>query len=193
MGEEPRWRILAIDDNEDTLEVIRVTLSEEYDVLTLKDPVEVYEIINIFEPDLLILDIMMPKITGFQVLDLLQKNPTYKDLPVIILSAKNATREIKYGYKLGARLYLTKPFDPGRLLKNVSLLFEHTPPKRSPKHFTLRQVLIQIHLKKISQTGGYSLASALLGTDEIESEEFKKALEEAKKRLEADQSGKWIH
>ena len=192
MGEEPRWRILAIDDHEDTLEVICVTLSEEYDVLTLKDPMEVYEIINIFEPDLLILDIMMPKITGFQVLDLLQKNPAYKDLPVIILSAKNATREIKYGYKLGARLYLTKPFDPDRLLKNVNLLFEHTPPQRRPKKSNLRQVLVQIHLKKIYQSGDFSLTSALLDVDEIESEEFKKALEEAKKRQEAGNSGKWI-
>jgi len=192
MGEEPRWRILAIDDQEDTLEVIRMTLTDEYDVLTLKDPMEVYEIINIFEPDLLILDIMMPKITGFQVLDLLQKNPAYKDLPVIILSAKNATREIKYGYKLGARLYLTKPFDPGRLMKNVNLLFEHTPPLRRPKKFNLRQVLVQIQLRKIYQTGGFSLTSALLGTDEIESEEFKKAVEEEKKRQENDRSGKWI-
>jgi len=192
MEQEPRWRILAIDDHEDTLEVIRVTLSDEYDVLTLKDPVEVYEIINIFEPDLLILDIMMPKITGFQVLDLLQKNPSYKDLPVIILSAKSATREIKYGYKLGARLYLTKPFDPGRLLKNVNLLFEHTPPQRRPKKFNLRQVMIQIHLKKIYQPGGLSLASALLGTDALDNEEFKKALEEAKKRQDAGHSGKWM-
>ena len=182
MEEENRWRILAIDDHEDTLDVIRMTLSEEYDVVTLNDPVEVYEIINIFEPDLLILDIMMPKITGFKVLELLQKNPTYKDLPVIILSAKDSTREIKYGYKLGARLYLTKPFDPGRLLKNVKLLFERTPPARGQKKFNLKEVLIQLHLKKSYESGAMSFDSSLLETDKIKMDEVKKAVEEAKKR-----------
>jgi len=190
--EDKRWRILAIDDHEDTLEVIRMTLSEQYDILTLKDPMDVYELINIFEPDLLILDIMMPKITGFQILDLLQKNPVYKDLPIMILSAKNTTREIKYGYKLGARLYLTKPFDPGRLLKNVDLLFQHTPPKRNPKKFNLKQVLVQISLRKSYKLGGLSLTSSLLQTDDIHSEEVKKAVEEAKKSQDIGHDEKWI-
>lgn len=189
---ETRWRILAIDDHEDTLDVIRMTLSQNYDLLTLRDPLEVYDLLQIFEPDLLILDIMMPKITGFQVLDLLQKNPAYKDLPIMILSAKNTTREIKYGYKLGARLYLTKPFEPERLLKNVDFLFNNTPPPVRPKNFNLKQVLIQIHLKKSFQTGSLSLVSSLLNTEEIHSEEVKKAVEEAKKRQKIDQSGIWV-
>jgi DNA-binding response OmpR family regulator len=191
MGEN-RWRILAIDDHEDTLEVIRMILSRNYDLLTLRDPLEVYDILQIFEPDLLILDIMMPKITGFQVLDLLQKNPAYKDLPIMILSAKNTTREIKYGYKLGARLYLTKPFDPERLLKNVDFLFQNTPPPVRPKQFTIKQVLVQIHLKKSYQTGGLCLVSSLLNVDELKSEDVKKAVEETKKRQKLDQSGNWI-
>jgi DNA-binding response OmpR family regulator len=189
---ETRWRILAIDDHEETLEVIRMTLSENYDLLTLKDPLEVYDMLQIFEPDLLILDIMMPKITGFQVLDLLQKNPSYKDLPIMILSAKNTTREIKYGYKLGARLYLTKPFDPERLLKNVDFLFNNTPPPVRPKRFNLKQVLVQIRLKKSYQTGGLCLISSLLNAEEVQSEDIKKAVEEAKKRQKIDQSGNWI-
>ncbi|HRR32442.1 MAG TPA: response regulator, partial [Candidatus Sumerlaeia bacterium] len=91
MTESPQRRILAVDDNEETLDLISMTLSENFDVVTLKEPMEIYELINLFEPDLLILDIMMPKITGFQILDLLQKNPAYKDLPVIILSAKDTS------------------------------------------------------------------------------------------------------
>lgn len=189
---ETRWRILAIDDHEDTLEVIRMTLCEHYDLLTLRDPLEVYDMLQIFEPDLLILDIMMPKITGFQVLDLLQKNPSYKDLPIMILSAKNTTREIKYGYKLGARLYLTKPFQPDRLLKNVDFLFNNTPPPVRSRQFNLNQVLVQIHLKKSFQTGGICLVSSLLNAEELKSEEIKKAVEEVKKRQKIDQSGNWI-
>ncbi len=182
MREEFRWRILAIDDHKETLEVIRMTLGDKYDVLTLNDPTEVYELLEIFEPDLLILDIMMPRITGFQVLDLLQKNPAYKGIPVIILSAKGSTREIKYGYKLGASLYLTKPFDPARLLRNVALLFEHTPPPRRKKQFNLKQIMVQLQLRKSYQTGSLSFASALLDTGEMKLEEIRKAVEAAKKR-----------
>lgn len=182
MAESTRWRILAVDDNEETLDLISMTLSEKYDVVTLKEPMEIYELINLFEPDLLILDIMMPKITGFQILDLLQKHPAYKELPVIILSAKDTSREIKYGYKLGASLYLTKPFVPERLLRNVELLFERTPPIQKAKANNLKQVLMQIQLLKSFQSGIMRIASTLLGTDELQTREMRKAIEEAKKR-----------
>ena len=191
MSESQRWRILAVDDHEETLELIRMTLSEQFDVITLKDPLEIYEVINILEPDLLILDIMMPKITGFQILDLLQKNPEYKDIPVIILSAKDTSREIKYGYKLGARIYLTKPVVPERLLRNVELLFEHTPPPRKSKTNSLKQVMMQIQILKSYQNGIMTFASALLDTDEMQTKEIRRAVEDAKKRQMRDRKDKW--
>ena len=168
-----------------------MTLSENFDVVTLKEPMEIYELINLFEPDLLILDIMMPKITGFQILDLLQKNPAYKDLPVIILSAKDTSREIKYGYKLGASLYLTKPFVPERLLRNVELLFEQKPQSQTPKTYNLKQVLVQIQLLKSFQNGIMKIASALLDTDELQTREMRKAIEDVKKRQTLDRKDIW--
>ena len=191
MEQSSRWRILAVDDHEDTLNVIRTMLSEKYDVLTLVDPTEIYEIINIFEPDLLILDIMMPKITGFQILDLLQKNKAYKNLPVIILSAKDTTREIKYGYKLGASLYLTKPFEPERLLRNVELLFQHTPPGHKDKKFNIKQVMVQLNLRKSYTTGSITFTSAVLNSEDMQSEDFRKAVEEAKKRTPLHGDDRW--
>lgn len=177
-----RWRILALDDHEDTLKVIRYSLQDKYDVLTANDPMDIYDLINIFEPDLLILDIMMPKITGFKLLDILHKDAKYKDLPVIILSAKNTTREIKYGYKLGARLYLTKPFDPERLQRNVDLIFERTPPPLRKKQYTIKQVYVQIELRKSYESGALTFSSQILNSSDLKSDEFRKALEDAKHR-----------
>ncbi|HQH12558.1 MAG TPA: response regulator [Candidatus Sumerlaeota bacterium] len=191
MTESPQRRILAVDDNEETLDLISMTLSENFDVVTLKEPMEIYELINLFEPDLLILDIMMPKITGFQILDLLQKNPAYKDLPVIILSAKDTSREIKYGYKLGASLYLTKPFVPERLLRNVELLFEQKPQPQTPKTYNLKQVLVQIQLLKSFQNGIMKISSALLDTDELQTSKMRKAIEDVKKRQTLDRNDIW--
>jgi len=163
-----RWRILVVDDHIDALELIRMTLADEYDVLTLSNPLDFYTVLQLFEPDLIVLDIMMPKVTGFQIMEIMQRNETYRDIPIVILSAKDSAREIKYGYKLGARLYLTKPFQPERLKKNVQILFEHTPPTRKPKQLTIAQVKMQLQLKKAYQVGTPGASSTVLQAMEEE-------------------------
>lgn len=150
-----RYRILAVDDDVDTLDLIHMTLKEDFDVLTLSNPMDIYEYLEIFEPDLLLLDIMMPKITGFQIIEILSKNPNFRHIPIIVLSAKDSVREMKYGYKLGVRLYLTKPFQTERLYKNVKMSFLENPAIRKKSH-TLAQALTKIQLKesyKVSSGG----------------------------------------
>lgn len=162
-----RFRILAVDDNEDTLELIRVSLSSEFDVMTLSDPMDVYELMDLFEPDLLILDVMMPKITGFQLVEMLRRNPQTKDLPVLILSAKTAAGEIKHGYRLGATLYLTKPFQPDRLVKNVKTQFELNPPAPTRKSHTIGQLQSLLEKMRSYQEGHVRIAAPSLQTDKI--------------------------
>lgn len=162
-----RYRVLAVDDNEDTLELVRMALTDEYDVLTLSNPLGAYECIDLFEPDLLILDIMMPKISGFQLIELLRKNPKTKDLPIIVLSAKDNVREIKHGYKLGVALYLTKPFNPERLMKNVETQFRMHPPESLRKALSLDQVRIRLEVLEGSRAGQIALSSSLLTADNI--------------------------
>lgn len=160
---ENRYRILAVDDNDDTLELIRMTLQQDYDVLTLSNPMDIYELMELYEPDLLILDVMMPKITGFQLVEMLQRSGATRDLPIIILSAKDSAREIKHGYKLGASLYLTKPFQPERLFKNVKTQFEvHPPDMVKGKTLSLDKVQEQLKEKESYQQGMVQLASAAL-------------------------------
>jgi len=163
----PRYRVLAVDDDEDTLELIRLALEDRYDVLTLATPMEIYECIELFEPDLLIIDIMMPRISGFQLIDLLKKNPKTKDIPIIILSAKDSIREIKYGYKLGAALYLTKPFAPERLMKNTETQFRMHPPEVRPKSLSLDQVRIRLEVTQGSRAGQIALSSSLLTSENV--------------------------
>ena len=177
MSERPR--VLAVDDTEDSLELVRMSLKEDYDVMTLSDPIDVYEYIELFQPDLLVLDVMMPKITGFQLTEMLQRNPATRALPVIILSAKDTARDIKHGYKLGASLYLTKPFLPERLLKNVKTQFEMHPPNVREKTLTLGQVLVQLQGRREFQEGQCQVASKVLdeydkqGDDDANLEDLK--------------------
>jgi DNA-binding response OmpR family regulator len=124
---------------------------------------------------LLILDIMMPKVTGYHILETLRKDPRTSFMPVIILSAKDSARDQKYGYKLGASIYLTKPFQPERLVKNVATMlgevgFSH--PRR--KSLSMRDVnlRLQLHLSNLP-TGATDLAAGEAHQQSGESGGFK--------------------
>lgn len=148
-----RWRILAIDDDPGTLEVLTMALEDSYDVITLSNPIEALDVAKIFEPDLIILDLMMPRVDGFHLLDVFRREKFFKNTPIIILSAKRNKRDIQYGYQVGANLYLTKPFQPSRLRRNIDFLFEHNPPPKKVKHLTFQQVFAQIKLLRCFKEG----------------------------------------
>lgn len=144
-----RWRILVVDDDEDTCDLIRMTLEQDFDVLSLTSAQDTSRIIDLFEPDLVILDVMMPKISGFQLADYLKKNPAYKNIPIVFLSAKGTVKDQKYGYSLGASLYLTKPFEPGRLIKNIRLMLDGNAVEHKVKRFSMHEIT-----RKISELSG---------------------------------------
>ncbi|AXA35948.1 MAG: response regulator [Candidatus Hydrogenedentota bacterium] len=141
-----QYRVLVIDDEKDILDLVTITLSPHFEVLTLQDPVDALEIVDVFEPDILVVDIMMPKVTGYQIIELVRQNPKHQHVSVVVLSAKDSSRDIKYGYKLGANLYLTKPFQPDRLLKNIQMLAAGLGKPRK-KTFSLRDVQLRLQLR----------------------------------------------
>lgn len=153
-----RARVLAVDDQEDILDLIQMTLDPHYDVATLTNPVDLFEVMEMFEPDLLILDVMMPRVTGFQLTELLRKG-NHRNIPIIILSAKSTAGEIKHGYKVGATLYLTKPFQPERLVKNVQTQFQLTPPMLR-KRLSNEEVGHQAEQKQSFRKGYLKLSKA---------------------------------
>lgn len=180
-----RKRILAVDDTEDTLELIRIALGSQYDVLTLSNPMDLFEIMDMFEPDLLVLDVMMPKITGFQLIEMLKKSPATKDLPVIFLSAKASAGEIKHGYKLGAMMYLTKPFQPDRLLKNIEAEFSLHPPRAARKAHKMEELVVQLEQKNSFRKGHAQLTSNVVKKEVIV--DYRKKMEEKVRRDEEEQ------
>jgi two-component system alkaline phosphatase synthesis response regulator PhoP len=112
-------KILLIDDEKDILEFLKYNLEMEgYEVITGIDGQEALEKIA-ENPDLLVLDIMMPKLDGFEVLERIRSDKRYKDIPVIFLTAKaGEIHEIK-GLELGASDYIQKPISPKKLIARV--------------------------------------------------------------------------
>ncbi|MDD4279412.1 MAG: response regulator [Candidatus Sumerlaeales bacterium] len=134
------WRILVVDDDEDIRLIIRASLEQDYDIVDANDGLTALELLDIAEPDFVILDIMMPMMNGYDLCKAIRKNERFSKLPVLFLSALAEKNDIIQGYEAGANLYLTKPFDSSRLQKNVNLFFQTDPPPRYPKRYTINEV-----------------------------------------------------
>lgn len=116
-------RILVIDDTQDILMVVSRRLqSWGYEPLTASSGEEGLKLAEERVPDLILLDIMMPKMKGREVCARLKANPKTQRIPVIFLTALGLTDHIKGGMDLGAADYLVKPFEPDELKRRVALV-----------------------------------------------------------------------
>ncbi|HMS54872.1 MAG TPA: response regulator [Fimbriimonadaceae bacterium] len=113
-------KILVCDDERHIVRLIQVNLERQgYNVVTAYDGKEGLEKIRAEKPNLVVLDVMMPYMDGFEVLKNLRKEPETEMLPVIMLTAKAQDKDVFEGYHYGADMYLTKPFNPIELVTFV--------------------------------------------------------------------------
>ncbi len=109
--------INIIDDDQLLTELLRFKIiAAGYNVTIANDANEGYEQIRNIKPDLIILDAMMPGMSGFQMLQILKEDDENKDIPVIMLTMKKQEKDILKAFKLGVSDYLTKPFIPDELI-----------------------------------------------------------------------------
>ena len=113
-------RILAVDDEPNIVRLIQVNLERHgYTVETANNGAQALAKIKASRPDLLVSDVMMPEMDGFELLANVRRDPALTDLPVIMLTAKAQDKDVMTGYQYGADMYLTKPFNPQELLQFV--------------------------------------------------------------------------
>lgn len=118
-------KILVVDDEEHVVAAIVTNLQlEGYEVIPAYNGMEALELVREEKPDLVVLDVMMPEMNGWEVLQSLKTDPATENLPVIMLTALSQDRDIEKGWELEANAYLTKPFDPAKLIRIVREQFE---------------------------------------------------------------------
>jgi len=118
-------KILAVDDEKHIVRLVQVNLERAgYLVVTASDGKEALTKVAEENPDLVVLDVMMPYMDGFEVLQNLRRNPSTRDIPVIMLTAKAQDADVFKGWQSGVDLYLTKPFNPMELLSFVKRIFD---------------------------------------------------------------------
>jgi CheY-like chemotaxis protein len=122
--------ILVVDDDPDILDgILAVLESQPYRLQTARDGKRCLEMIEVERPDLLILDLLMPRMDGFAVIRFLRENPTYDKLPIMVLTTvvEDASRrryELETGMNMDVQDYIQKPVLPGELIRRVKRLLE---------------------------------------------------------------------
>lgn len=113
-------KILIADDNTLAVELVWVTLEGgDYEVVDASNGKEALKKARVEKPDLILLDIVMPKMDGFEVCRRLKKDPQTKEIPIIMLTAKGQQVDQEKGRQLGVQDYITKPFSPSALLAKI--------------------------------------------------------------------------
>ena len=113
--------IILVDDNLANLKIGYIILKEKYDVATAPSAKKMFSLLENNSPALILLDIDMPEMNGYEAIKILKSKPETKNIPVIFLTAKTESDNELQGLSLGAVDYITKPFQPPLLLKRIEV------------------------------------------------------------------------
>jgi len=126
-------KVLVVEDDFSTAELIKFTLgTKDISVDIAGDGGEAIKKVRTNTPDLIVLDIMLPTMDGYQVCELIKHNVLWQCIPIIMLSAKVQREDISKGLEKGADEYMTKPFEPNKLMERILFFLSKKPKKGEP-------------------------------------------------------------
>ncbi len=116
-------KILIVDDEPNILMSLEFLMKKEgYKVFIARDGEEAFDIIRAEIPDVVLLDVMMPKVDGYEVCGFVKNSPAYQHIKVVFMSSKSREADLRKGYDLGADLYIPKPFSTRDMVAKVNAL-----------------------------------------------------------------------
>lgn len=118
-------KILVIDDDPVCSGVLLAIIGDAHQVISANSGSSALEILTTFKPDLILLDINMPNINGYQVVKLVKNNPLTENIPIIILSGLTEESDKEFGLRIGADHYLTKPIMPDEIERTIKQYLGH--------------------------------------------------------------------
>jgi two-component system phosphate regulon response regulator PhoB len=138
--------LLVVEDEESILELLDYNLSKEgYDVTEVRTGEEALETARSDPPDLIVLDLMLPGLDGFDVCRILKSDPETRHVPIVMLTAKGEEADIVTGLELGADDYVTKPFSPKVLVARIRAVLRRGPKAQVDDSSALKIHEMQIH------------------------------------------------
>ncbi|MDD5311182.1 MAG: response regulator transcription factor [Candidatus Omnitrophica bacterium] len=144
--------ILIVEDDKNISKLIKFNLEKEgFDAFAVPNGEEALEHLKRFFPDLIILDIMLPKINGFDVCRSIKQDPKLKNIPVIMVTAKGEEVDRVVGLELGADDYIVKPFSPRELVLRVKAILKRGKPETTQKNIiNAGDLVIDIEKHKVT-------------------------------------------
>src|SRR5687767_5767755 len=134
MANKPLHKVLVVDDEEPIQELLKYNLEKSgYDVKTAENGMKAVEIAKKFTPDLVLLDIMMPKMDGVETCRLIREIPEMQKSFVVFLTARSEEYSEVAAFDVGADDYITKPIKPRALMSRISALFRRDSKKEAPQ------------------------------------------------------------
>ncbi|MDA1066055.1 MAG: response regulator transcription factor [Verrucomicrobia bacterium] len=180
-----KYKIVIVDDEEDVTSLLRYHLeAESFIVETINDPTQIMGVARDFEPDLFILDIMMPDINGLQICRMIRADQRIKHVPVIFLTAKTEDKDRIHGLESGGDDYICKPFNIKEVVLRVKAILKRTR-QSSPNVNTSR-----VQIRKVMLDEDQHLLQVEGNNVELTATEFKllKLLIERKGRVQSRES-----
>jgi DNA-binding response OmpR family regulator len=129
-GDQPRARVLVVDDEADLVRVLEFGLKARgYEVISASDGQEGLKKARETKPDIILLDLMLPKLDGYKVCRLLKFDERFKHIPIIILSARTQEGDQTLAMEMGANRFITKPYDFSEVLGHIEALLKSVPTR----------------------------------------------------------------
>jgi len=118
-------KILVTEDSPTILEILKTVLAEEgYEVIAAADGQQALDLARTEKPDLIVLDLMLPKIDGYKVCRMLKFSERFKNIPIIMLTARSKESDEQLGREVGADAYIRKPFQPEVMIDEIKKLLK---------------------------------------------------------------------
>jgi len=143
--------IYVVDDEPDILELLQINISKAgYEVSIFEDSVAFLDRLKTELPDLIVLDIMLPEIDGFEVCRIIRNSEFWKEIPIIMLTARDDVVDKVLGLEFGADDYMVKPFSPRELLARIKSILRRTSTKTVSSQESIRKIgnNLEINLEK---------------------------------------------
>lgn len=144
-------KILVVDDVPENIDILLNLLKDKYEIIASKDGFRAIELAESIKPDLILLDIMMPNIDGYEVCNRIKRIESIKDIPIIFLTAKTQIDDLHKGFDCGAVDYITKPFNPIELEVRVKNHLELKKSRQLLKDQNEKLTLINLEINDKSK------------------------------------------
>ena len=133
-------RIFLVDDDPNVRSVLGAALREKYEVVEAADGLQALDKLEDYQPDLAILEAVLPVMDGFELCTAIREDPRFGGIPILFLSSYGSRQNIQKGYAAGANLFITKPIDPMRVVKNIDFTIESNQIEVRRKRFSIQEL-----------------------------------------------------